>query len=308
MHDIIVIGSATIDVFVQSKKFQVEQREATPWLVMPYGAKQDVEQMVITTGGGATNVAVGMARLGLSAAIVCEMGRDFAAQMIWDELRKEQVETQFIVTEFAEDTAISSILVGPDGGRTVFTFRGATYQLESRDLPWDHLSATRWIHLNSLGGNKQLLFDLFEFAAAHELGMSWTPSSKDLEVLATGELQVESVTADVLIMNHEEWQTLEKLHAPLLQQVEMIIVTTGKKGGTVYVQGVQHLEYSVQPVQTVDETGAGDSFTTGFIGGLLSGASTQECVEWGKRNAASVVQSVGPKQGLLMREEIGKNV
>ncbi len=39
---------------------------------------------------------------------------------------------------------------------------------------------------------------------------------------------------------------------------------------------------------------------------LFMGKTTEEAIEWGKRQAASVVSFMGPKKGLMTREEIEK--
>ena len=56
----------------------------------------------------------------------------------------------------------------------------------------------------------------------------------------------------------------------------------------------------------VDSTGAGDAFGSGFVAGLMLGKPIEEAVEWGKKQAASVVEHIGAKKGLLTRDQISK--
>ena len=65
MFDIVVVGTATEDVFVSvptSKIIQVadaDQEQA--YLALEYGAKLTVESIFISVGGGSTNTAAGLA-------------------------------------------------------------------------------------------------------------------------------------------------------------------------------------------------------------------------------------------------------
>lgn len=305
MYDLITIGSATLDIVVKSPDFHLtEMASGGIALCERLGGKMDVDTLRMISGGGATNVAVGCARMGLRSAVVAEVGHDFPAQMIFAELEREGVETKFIVTERMEETAVSVLLVAGNGGRTIMTHRGAAYELENRDLPWDSLTATRWIHLGGVGGEKPLLFDLFDYLQHKEIGLSWTPSPKDLAVFARGELLVESIRADVMILNQEEWQTCESIQDSLRQQIPVIVVTKGKEGGTVYIQSEKSWQFVADDVQSIEETGAGDAFTSGFVSGVLLGKTIPECVGWGKRNATSVIQALGAKEGLLTREQV----
>lgn len=308
MFDLITIGSATLDIIVKSRQFTLTKHtDGEISLCQVYGGKMDVEEFKMTSGGGATNVAVGAARLGLKTAMVCEVGKDFPAEIIWNEAEKDGVETAFIVSERLEETAVSVLLVAADGGRSILTHRGAAYQLESRDIPWDRIDDTKWLHLGTLGGQKELLFDLFEFMSAHQMHTSWTPSPKDLDVFIQKQLPVEMISLDVLMLNKQEWEHAAALHSDLLAQIPYIFVTHGKKGGQVFFEH-QAVTYQVDPVKAIEETGAGDAFATGVISGMLYEKPLPECIEWGKKNAASVVQYLGAKRGLLTSEEMREEV
>ena len=302
--DLITIGSATLDVIVKSSQFSLEPQGKGIALCQTYGGKIDAEDFLMVSGGGATNVAAGAARLGLKTAAVCEVGKDFPSQVIWNDLQHDNVETRFLISERLEETAVSIILVAADGGRSAITHRGAAYQLESRDIPWSDLEQTRWIHLGSLGGNKQLIFDMMDFTQRHEIGVSWTPSMSDLQLFLKKTLGIRYFQVDILLLNKEEWETLSEFQAQLTKQISMIVVTNGKEGGQVIVDGEVKETYQSLQVNTVEETGAGDSFATAFLAGTLLGKSLPDCVEWGKKNSASVVQYLGAKKGLLTAEQI----
>lgn len=306
MYDLLTIGSATLDIIVASKEFILTQAGEGVALCERYGDKMDVETLKFTSGGGGTNVAVGGARLGLKTAVVAEIGKDFAADIVIKDLHKEKVDTQFLVAERLEETAVSVLLVSSEGGRSILTHRGAAYELESRDIPWENLKQTRWVHLGSLGGDKQLIFDLLEFFKSQDIGLSWTPSKSDLQLLIDGQIQASALDLDALILNGHEWESLADLRHQLSQQIGLVFVTRGKDGGEVLSRGAEILKYQALAVKSVEETGAGDAFASGVIAGIITGQPLPTCVEWGKKNAASVIQHYGAKEGLMTRQEIEK--
>ena len=83
-----------------------------------------------------------------------------------------------------------------------------------------------------------------------------------------------------------------------------VVITDGKNGsyattndGKVYYNEAIHEE-------VVENTGAGDAYSTGFMGAVIMGKSIKEAIEWGAKNASSVIQHYGAQKGLLNIKEI----
>ena len=97
-HDIISFGSAVLDVFLKSSDFRLMKTKGaftTQSLVISYGIKSEVSDLVITPGGGGTNTAVGFARLGLKSAVVARCGWDFAGKIIRQDFLQECYKSGF---------------------------------------------------------------------------------------------------------------------------------------------------------------------------------------------------------------------
>jgi sugar/nucleoside kinase (ribokinase family) len=79
---------------------------------------------------------------------------------------------------------------------------------------------------------------------------------------------------------------------------KIVCLTDGKKGA--YASDGQKIFYSpIKKVKTVDVTGAGDAFASGFLGFYLKGASLKKSLKMGILNSASVVRYIGTTRGLL---------
>ncbi|MGA2026586.1 MAG: PfkB family carbohydrate kinase [Syntrophobacteraceae bacterium] len=85
---------------------------------------------LLTGGGGpAANAAVSVARLGGIAAFAGYLGRDVFGSMHFEELLREGVITSLVVRG-SHPTPLSTIIVKPDGKRSVVTHKGSTPALE----------------------------------------------------------------------------------------------------------------------------------------------------------------------------------
>ena len=299
---VITFGSATVDVFLTSEAFSGKKK-----LSFPFDEKIEVTKELITSGGGGTNVAVGLRRLGFKTGVVARLGQDEFAPLIKEELRREGVETDMLAVVPGETTDYSTILVGENGEKVILVSRGKT-RLEEENIPWEKLTAD-WFHLSSLEGNLKLAKRLLTFAQERGIEVSWNPGIREL-------VQRETVISllplvKILIVNKEEgellvgkkefWQKVFRL------PVRTMVITEGKKGcWLVFPQQKEKTHYLPFSAQRRETTGAGDAFCSGLIGGFLAGVSPGEAVLWGLANAASVVEHFGAKQGLLTRRGLKK--
>ena len=104
MHDVLSIGSALIDIFIQSDQFELKSENDHVLLCQDYGNKLEVDSFHVLTGGGGSNTAVGFARAGFNAAVVCETGRDTLSQVVLQDFHQETVSTNYVIQEKKEQT------------------------------------------------------------------------------------------------------------------------------------------------------------------------------------------------------------
>ncbi|HEY9664780.1 MAG TPA: carbohydrate kinase family protein, partial [Allocoleopsis sp.] len=274
--DVITIGSAVFDLFISSDNFHLSKIDGQLMVCESYGEKIEIDGFKTLTGGGATNVAVALARLGFQTSVLAETGRDSMSAMITAELEREEVDTSLIIRERKEETGGSVILLSKDGGRTIMVHRGAASMLTVSDLPQAQLLKSRWWHISSIAGQKAVLQKLFTLARLYHIGVSWNPGKLELQLLEHGQLNVEELEVEVMFVNHEEWDMIRNLHHLLRRKIPLIVVTNGARGGIVISSG-KDMPFTAQKVKTVDETGAGDAFAAGFVAAHLHGLSAPEC-------------------------------
>ncbi len=288
--DVACFGSAFVDVYLGSTEF----KKVGSALCEVYGGKIDVAKMVMTTGGGATNTAVGFERLGLQTAAVCCVGRDDWGLFVRKELRREGVSPLYVQQADAP-TSYSTILVADDGGRTALVYRGASNQLSGSKVEWNKLDP-RWFYVSSLGGNFNLLSQIIRQAQKQGIKVALNPGSQ--EIRAREKLRQFLPHVEVLLLNRTEAEALGKITGP-----KIICVTEGKKGAELIVARKKFRLPAVK-VKTIEETGAGDAFASGFVAGIINGLKPETALKMGLANGAAVTREFGPKAGLLFAPEM----
>ena len=311
MFDIISFGSATLDVFIKSsalKLLKTDEVFTGQAIMAPYGSKLDVEKLVITSGGGGTNTAVGFSRLGLKAAVVARCGWDFAGKLVRQEIKKEKVNDALLIQAEGEKTDYSTILIGSDGGRTILVYRGGA-RLEKSVVNWLKLK-TKWFFVTSLEGNLELMAELFKFAQKNKIKIAINPGQREIEQRQKLLPLLENV--DLLIVNREEaaqlvgeeYFNLKLFKKAALVSKGLVAVTKGKEGVVLFDKRDNFLVSDGFQLPMVDATGAGDGFGCGLVAGLIKGWDLERALKLGVSNGASVVTQIGAKAGLLYEKNV----
>lgn len=308
MYDVVTIGSATLDIFVKSNQFKVVEDkgyESGLALCEAYGGKLEIDEVHMVSGGGATNNAVSFSRKGLKVACIAEMGEDSPADTVLTELKKENVDTKFVIQEKSENTGVSVIMIAPEGGRSIVTCRGAAGMLDLKDIPWGLLD-TKWLYISSLGGQLELLKKLVSYAREKGIKVALNPGTKELSHAKVLRELAEGI--EVLILNLEEARLYLELddnfeEKALLKKLskeggKISLITNGNKGAYV-LSDEKNLFSSPTNEHVVETTGAGDAFGSGFVAGRILGLDWEHCVSLARKNAESVIRFFGAKKGLL---------
>lgn len=311
--DVVTFGSAFVDVYLQSPDFKMIKTGSSPTgvaLCEVYGGKIAIEKQVITTGGGATNSAVGFERLGLQTAAVCCVGKDDWGLFVRKELKKEGVSLLY-VQQADVPTSYSTMLVSKEGGRSALIYRKASSKLSWHKVDWRKLDPA-WFYVSSLGGDLTLLTKIVREAQAKGIKIALNPGSKEIQ--AEGKLRAFLPQVEVLLLNRQEaarltrheFKNMEAIVKDVMKLgVKAVAITEGRKGATVVKEG-RVVKLAAYKNKVVEETGAGDAFGTGLVAGLIKGYSMNKALKLGLANGASVVEHFGPKKGLLFEPEASK--
>ena len=329
MFDIITIGHATIDYFLKLSQAEiVTPKDGDSRICLDFADKIPVEDFAKAVGGNAPNTAVGCTRLGLKAAIVSWVGKDMEAEMILKALKEEGVEL-FWVKISEDERTDQSVVLNFEGERTILAYHFP----RKYTLPVEPPEA-KWVYLTSSGED----FEEFHqkvLGYASEVGakLAYNPGMYEIAAGAGANSEVLG-RCEVLILNSEEagelagegfvgfeegrraeprtvagglWYRAERigdLARKLRRLGPRLVVITDGAGGSYAFDGESFFHIPSVAAEVVEMTGAGDSFSAGFLSARILGRDLEECLKWGNINAASVISKIGSQAGLLTREEI----
>ena len=313
MFDIITFGSATHDIFLQSKTFKIigEKKFITgKGLCLSLGQKIEVKDIYFSTGGGGTNTATTFASQGFKTAYCGVVGNDPAGEEVIKDLKKFKTDTRFVLKTKKKPTNLSVILSSDGQERTILVYRGASEELTKNKVPWSQLKA-KWFYLAPLSGKLCGLFEtLVDFAQKNKIKVMANPGNSQLN-LPQQTLKRILKKIDILVLNQEEASLLTKI--PYQQEEEIFkkidelspgiaIMTKGPAG--VVVSDGNYL-YQAEPlkVKVVDRTGAGDAFAAGFLSGLIQSGQIVYAIQLGIANSSACLQKIGAKNGLLKKNQ-----
>lgn len=311
MYDVITIGAATTDVFVRSPQLDIRPgkgpRPGTE-ACFPLGAKLEIDELDIQTGGGATNTAATFASLGFRTATVASIGKDDNGSLLLKELGRFGIDISLVQTAPRARTGYSIIILAGSGERTILVHRGASKRIDAVRIPWRKLR-TRWFYVSSLGGDIALMRRVLSHAKRTGAKVAWNPGGAELKrgIRSLGPL---IAACDIVLMNKEEASTLVGVSKPDVMAASSrftrspkiaLVITDGRKGSVAFTEDADIWSGLPKGPAPVNTTGAGDAFGSGMVASLLRGDDIASALVVGTWNATGVVSVTGAKRGIISR-------
>ncbi len=317
-YNVITVGESTIDAYMTlahaNSDAHLDQKNGG--LCFRFGEKIDVGRYDFTIGGNATNVAVGLSRLGLKSTLCTEIGDDEFSLKIRNTLATEHIER--VLVHQVKGPSNFSVIINFKGDRTLFV-EDVTRE---HNFHFENVTAD-YVYLTSLGDEwKKPYQAALEFIHTCKAKIACNPSSRQIregkdmihEVLGQTEmLFVNKEEAELLLFDKETQEHELSYVKELLLKIQklgpkIVVITDGKRGSYSLDEEGDFHHQSIHESKIVERTGAGDGYTAGFIAATLQGLKVSEAMDWGSWNAASVVSFVGAQAGLLNKEEMEEKV
>jgi sugar/nucleoside kinase (ribokinase family) len=314
MPDIITFGAATQDIYLVSKKFlhlQSKDFINGKGICFNFASKIEIEDVFFSSGGGGTNTAATFSKQGFKVAFCGKIGKDCFANLILNELKELGIGTDFVLKTAEKSTNISIIFSYPGKEKTILAYRGASDILEKKDIPWSKIKYAKWFYLAPFSGKlTNLTEDLVNFARKNHIKVAINPGYSQL-TLPKAALERILKKIDVLILNQQEaslltkipYQKEKEIFRKLDRSVSGICIMTKGKYGAAVSDGKYIYKASALNMKNVDTTGAGDSFGSGFVCGLMKENNIPYAIQLGMANSGFNLCKLGAKQGLLKKNQ-----
>jgi sugar/nucleoside kinase (ribokinase family) len=312
--DLITVGNARIDLFlsIQDTNKHFRLNEQNQELCIRYGDKAPIDKLEVLPGGNASNVAVGVSRLGFKSAIIAEIGTDEFSQKIVNNLKSEGVFDTFLKKNKNVPSLIS-VIINYKVDRTIFT---EFHEME-HDFFYNGLQ-TKWIYLTSLAKKWEHVYEkIVDFCKKTGTKLAFNPGTLQLDD-SYEKIREAFKICELLFVNKEEAKSILTKNGKTVSKEEMedlllplkelgpktVIITDGINGSCSVNQQNEIFSCGIIESKAIERTGAGDSYAAGFLSAILAGQNYNTAMTWGAKNSSSVVTKVGAQTGLLTKEKI----
>ncbi len=289
------------------------------------GPLEDAEAFHKRTAGAETNVAIGLARLGLKVGWASRLGTDSMGRYLIKAMSAEGIDCSHVICDAAQKTGFQfkgRVLDGSDPPVEYHRQGSAASQMGVADIDEAWLLSARHLHAtgvfpaisaSTLPAARKTM-DLMRGAGR---SVSFDPNLRPT-LWATPEGMREAINdlathADWVLPGLEEGRFLTGEHtaegiAGFYRQrgAKLVVVKLGSDGA--YYDGEAAMGSGHVPgfpvAEVVDTVGAGDGFAVGVISALLEGRGVREAVTRGAWIGARAVQVLGDSEGLPTRAEL----
>ena len=312
--DIIAIGDMVTDAFIRLKDASVncDINHEKCMISMRFGDKVPYESVeVIRAVGNAANAAVSASRLGLSSALVANIGDDFNGKECLEKLNSDGVVTYMIKTHKHMETNYHYVLWYEDDRTILVKHQEYNYSLPDIGNP-------KWVYLSSLAQNTLPYHkEIIEYLKKNpDIKLAFQPGTFQMQ-FPLAEIAELYKRTEVFFCNEEEARRILGIEddmeaTELLPKIaalgpKIVVITDGSKGAYAYEDmETWFMPPYPDPKPPYERTGAGDAFASTFIAALALDLSLPQALSWGPINSMSVVQQVGAQKGLLKRADLEK--
>jgi Sugar kinases, ribokinase family len=239
-------------------------------------------------GGGAANIAAGIATLGESCTLVSAVGGDFEGSDYQKYMNGLGITPLFYVQEDA-NTPTAFMFTDTAGDQITFFEWGASRAFETSDPP-----SFPFVHMATADPE-------FNVKVARSSTFSSFDPGQDLHRYSAGQLFAILDHISILFANKHEVEgmcrTMGLNREELTDLVPLAVFTMSGEGSVLHSDG-RELFIPAVPVELADPTGAGDAYRAGFLTAYQRGFPPLTCCKIGTVTASFVVEKVGCQTNL----------
>ena len=253
----------------------------------------------LSSGGAESNVAIGAAGLGVSAAWLSRVGDDPLGAMVRDAVASRGVDVTGVLVDPARRTGLMVKQPSPTGSR-VFYYRAgsAASALSPDDLTG--VPASRVVHTTGITpalspSARALVEHILDTAEVASFDVNFRPALWGSTDAAASVLLDFARRAHIVFVGRDEAENLwgtttAESVRDLLPDVPHLVVKDGDIEAVEF-HGPDVTRVPARRVEVVEPVGAGDAFAAGWLSGYLRDQSPADRLAAGHASAAAVLAS-----------------
>ncbi len=287
-------------------------------MVIDFLPGQETGSYIRNAGGAPANVAIAVARNGLTAGMYCKLGDDDFGRFLLKTLRENGVTPLAPELTCEATTTMAFVSLNEQNDRS-FTFArkpGADMMLDKNEIREADLKGCRIVQAGScsLSAGKAKEATRYAMKKAHEFGkvVAFDINYRNLMWNDDKEACIKEVLSilkyvDFLKLSAEEIDMVgghdNVLNMMGKYNISVVVLTLGSNGSELFYDGKSYMVSGFKVDKAADTTGAGDAFWGGFLSYIMN----QEVSSLGQVNAELLKSAVtyGNVSGALSVREKG---
>lgn len=253
------------------------------------------------SGGSAANTISCTAIFGMPSCFIGKIGNDELGLLFKSDQEQYGIQTRLLTSHHSSGRCMAFIS-GGNAERTFATYLGAALDLVPEDLQPEWFEGYDYFHIEGyLVQNQDLTRRAVEYAKAAGCIISIDMASYNVVESNFAFLHdIVGNYVDIVFANETESKAFTRLSEPrealdkIAKICKVAVVKVGKDGSWIK-SGEQSHFIPAWPAETIDATGAGDTYAAGFLYAHSLGMPLKTCGEVGSIIAAKVVEVVGTK-------------
>lgn len=288
------------------------------------GPLEGAESFHKRTAGAETNVAIGLARLGLKVGWASRLGTDSMGRYLIAAMQREGIDCSHVICDASQRTGFQfkgRVTDGSDPPTEYHRKGSAASQMGPADVDEAWLRSARHLHATGVFAaisdtSLQAALKTLDVMRAAGRTISFDPNlrptlwaSTDVmrhwinELASRADWVLPGVEEGLLLTGESSPEGIARFYRQ--NGAKLVVVKLGAAGayydsdvaGTGHVAG-----FPVKEV--IDTVGAGDGFAAGVVSALLEGRPVPEAVRRGAWIGARAVQVLGDTEGLPTRTQL----
>jgi ribokinase len=247
-----------------------------------------------SAGGSAANTVVALSRMGFRTGFVGKVGKDAEGERLLAEM--EGVDLEGVVSQGLSGRSLCILDANQD--RSIFVETNTNDTLSSEEIDFPYATAARYLHLTSFAGERPFFAQM---ALVARVASSPRISVDPGEIYACrGLTYLEGLLrrSYVVFVTESEIEMLTGVNCVegskrLLELGPSVVACKRGERGVHVMSHDQVFHVPGEPVDIIDNTGAGDVFNAGFLAGLLMNRPLLDCASFGAWLAARSLTGYG---------------
>lgn len=277
-------------------------------------------------GGSPANIAIGSARLGLKTGFIGKVSDDQIGRFIVNYLNENGIDTTNVsIDRTGAVTGLTFTEIKSPEDCSILMYRDnvADLKLNTDDISEEYIKQSKVVLISgtalAASPSREAVFLALDFAKKHNVvvffDLDYRPYTwkNDKETAIYYSLAAEK--SNVIIGTREEFDMMEQFQEYNKNDVdtaqkwfnykaEIVVIKHGVNGSIAYTKSGESYKGGIYKTKVLKTFGAGDSYASAFIYGLMHGWDLKKAMDYGSASAAIVISRHSSSEAMPTIEEL----